>query len=235
MSPGSRETLCIAVALLRRRLQRGGIVTAALLVWLAAPRAGTDPAAISRLTLPCLESRRFLVPRAGLLLCPLEQSSSGHFSPGASLSSEDEKAVPLCPKVQCECFEQDVERGIVVAIQDEPAAGTGVRAHRQRLLDDPPASAARLAGECGLYRQHRDAVDLRIVLHPAQEGAPARVLDGFGEVAVLDHVADLQVFKGNQIVRGDERACLFPGKVLALPLNLEIALRQCLPGFLPVL
>lgn len=74
----------------------------------------------------------------------------------------------------------------------------------------------------------------RVVLHPAQEGPPARVLVALREMAVPDLGADLQVFNGNPAARRDERACLFSGKVLALPLHLQISFRQGLFGFLPI-
>jgi hypothetical protein len=74
-----------------------------------------------------------------------------------------------------------------------------------------------------------------VVLHPAQERSPARVVDAFREMAVALQVAYLQVLEGNQVVRADKRACLFAGKILALPLDLQIRLRQSFSGFLSVL
>ena len=79
------------------------------------------------LTLPCLKHRGFLVPRDGLRPFPCEGGSSGHVSPGVSLPYEEGKAVPLCPKVQFQGFEQDVERGVVVPVKDEPTPRTEAR------------------------------------------------------------------------------------------------------------
>ncbi len=89
----------------------------------------------------------------------------------------------------------------MVTVKDQPASGADMRPHGEGLLDDPLAAATLLGGPGGLHCQHRDAVRARVVLHPAQESAPASVLDAFREVAVPDHMADLEVFNGYQIVR----------------------------------
>jgi len=121
-----------------------------------------------QLTLPGEDRRGFLVPRDGLLPYPLEGSSSGHVSPGVPCPSEEGEVVPLCPRVQeFQGFEQDVERGVVVPVKEESAAGADVRAHGQGLLDDPLAGGAFLAGEVRFDRQHRDSVEHSVVLHPA--------------------------------------------------------------------
>ena len=170
-----------------------------------------------------------------MLPYPLERGSSGQVSPGVPCPSEEGEVVPLCPKVQeFEGFEQDVERGVVVPVEDESASRADVRPHREGLLDDPPTSATCLTGEGGFHRQHRDRMKHPIVLHPAQERAPSRIVDGLGEVPVALHVPYLQVLKGNQVARRDERVRLFAGKILALPLDLQIRFRKALPGFLPV-
>ena len=50
------------------------------------------------------------------------------------------------------------------------------------------------------------------------------------QVAILDEVADLQVFKGNQIVRLDERVRLHAGEIFMLPLDLQMRFSQLLSG-----
>src|SRR6266699_3373117 len=142
------------------------------------------------LTLPCLESRGFLVPRDGLQTQPLRYGCSGHFSPGVP-SLKTGEAVPLCPKVQCDAFAENVERGIVVPVKYQPASGADVCAHGQGLLDDPPAAAALLGGEGWLHRQHRNALQEAVVSHPPQEGSPTRIVNTLGEMPVALHVAYL--------------------------------------------
>ncbi len=51
------------------------------------------------------------------------------------------------------------------------------------------------------------------------------IMNTLGEMMVFDHIAYLKLLIGNQIVRGDERACLFAGKVFTLPLHFQI--RSC--------
>jgi hypothetical protein len=55
---------------------------------------------------------------------------------------------------------------------------------------------------------------------PGEELPPPSVVNGLGEVAILDQVADLEVFKGNQIARCDQRVRLLAGEIFALPLDL---------------
>ncbi len=69
------------------------------------------------------------------------------------------------------------------------------------------------------------------MLHPMQERSPSRIVDGLGEVPVALHVAYLQVLKGNQVARRDERVRLFAGEILALPVDLQIRFRQVFLAF----
>src|SRR5437773_12563820 len=73
-----------------------------------------------------------------------------------------------------------------------------------------------------------------IGVHPPQELSPSGVMNALGQMRVLAHVAYLKGFIGNQIVRGDERACRFPGKVFTLPLDFQIRFSELLSGFLAV-
>ena len=45
-------------------------------------------------------------------------------------------------------------------------------------------------------------------------------MKALGEVMVLEEVAYLQVFMGNQVVRRDERVRRLTGEVFALPMHL---------------
>ncbi len=110
-----------------------------------------------------------------------------------------------------------------------------MRAGRECFSHTFPTARAVLArvmwGNCYHdYPMHRC-----IVFHPAQESSPGGIVNTLGKHVVLDHVADLKLFIGNQVVRRDKRVCLFAGKILALPLHFQRRFRQSLAGFLPVL
>src|SRR5262249_7666869 len=64
---------------------------------------------------------------------------------------------------------------------------------------------------------------------------PSRVAAPRGERAVCDEVAHLQVFKGNQVARRDERACLCAGMIFTLPVHLQMLFSQSVPRLLAVL
>src|SRR5260370_28533913 len=59
-------------------------------------------------------------------------------------------------------------------------------------------------------------------------------MDRFGKLAISDHVLNLKVFVGNQVVRRDKRVCLLSGKILTLPLDFQMLLSQLLASFLSV-
>src|SRR5271167_1293814 len=69
-----------------------------------------------------------------------------------------------------------------------------------------------------------------IGLDPPKELSPCCIMDALGKVMVLDHIAYLEVFIGNQVVRRDKRVRLFAGKILTLPLHFQICLCQPLAG-----
>src|SRR5262249_40390334 len=82
-----------------------------------------------------------------------------------------------------------------------------------------------IAGRCTLAARQSLAPHLLhppIVLHPAPEPDLARIRDGARQPAVLDQVAYLQTFQGDQVARRDERVRLCAGERLALPLEVHV-------------
>src|SRR6266702_2685229 len=111
---------------------------------------------------------------------------------------------------------------------------TDVRTHTQSLLHERPTGNTVLTGVVWGNRNDRNVMQHTIVLDPEQEPAPTSIVNGLGEMMVLDHVPYFQVFVGNQIARGDKRVCRFPGKIFTLPTDLQMRLRQMLSGLFPV-
>jgi len=73
-----------------------------------------------------------------------------------------------------------------------------------------------------------------IVVEPVKEDTPSGILDRFGQMAISEHMAYLEMLIGNQVVRRDERVCLFAGKIFALPLHFQMLLGKGFPCFLSV-
>jgi len=73
-------------------------------------------------------------------------------------------------------------------------------------------------------------VDCPVVVEPPKEPTPRCIADALCQLPILDEVADLQVFVGNQIVRFDERACRLSGKVFTLPVYFQISISQRFPA-----
>ena len=110
-----------------------------------------------------------------------------------------------------------------------------MRPSGERFLNTFPTARAILAcilwGNCyHFYPMHHG-----IGLHPAEELSPGCIMDTLGKLVVLDHVAYLKVFIGNQVVRRDERVRRFPSEIFTLPLHFQIAFRKGLSSFLAVL
>ena len=110
-----------------------------------------------------------------------------------------------------------------------------MRAHTQRLFHDGVALRALLAGEMGWDSQDLDSMHPAIVGKPVQEYPPASVMNAFCQFAVADHVADLNVLKGNQVVRRDQRACQLPGMIFTLPVNFQVLFTEALTRLATIL
>src|SRR5260370_8944798 len=132
-------------------------------------------------------------------------------------------------------FFQDIACGIVISVHDQTAIGTHMRADTQRLFDDGITVRTLLAGVLRWDGNDRDSMHDAIGGKPVQEYPPTSIMDTLGKVPVADHSADVKVLIGNQVVRRDQRVCLFAGKIFALPLHFQISFCQCLAGFFAVL
>ncbi len=111
---------------------------------------------------------------------------------------------------------------------------TDMRPHAQRFLHHGATVGALLTGVVRWYCNDRDVMQEAVVSKPVQEDAPANVMNAFCQFAVVYHVADLKVLIGNQVVRRDQRVCLFTGKIFTLPLNLQMLLGKSFSCFLAI-
>lgn len=123
----------------------------------------------------------------------------------------------------------------MISIKHHTTSVTDVCAHAQRLFHECSALRTLLAGEMGGNRDDRNVMQNPIVVHPLEENPPSSIMDTLGEMVIANHIANLKVFIGNQVVRRDQRVCLFAGKIFTLPLNLQIALCQGFSSPLAVL
>src|SRR5258708_8154760 len=119
----------------------------------------------------------------------------------------------------------------MISIQNHTAPSTNMRPNTERLVHNRVAVGAFLAGVVRWDSDDRDLMQEPIAGKPLQENPPSCIMDRLGKLAVTDHVLNLKVFIGNQVARRDERVCLLSGKILTLPLNLQMLLGQLLAGF----
>ena len=131
-------------------------------------------------------------------------------------------------------FFQDIVSSILIAIHDQPTGGTNVCTNTQRLLNVRLAIRAFLAGIVRRHSDDRDIMQEPIAGNPLQEYSPASIMNALCQFAVTNHVADLKVLIGNQVVRADQRVCLLTGKIFTLPLDFQMLLRQSFPCFLSI-
>jgi hypothetical protein len=109
-----------------------------------------------------------------------------------------------------------------------------VRPNRERLFDDGATVGAFLTGIVRWNCDDEGIMQERVSGNPLQEYSPTSIMDRFGEFAITDHIADLEVLIGNQVVRRDQRVCLFAGKIFALPLDFQMLLGEGFPRLFPV-
>ena len=129
---------------------------------------------------------------------------------------------------------EDVERGIVVTIKHQPTRETDMCPYAQRLLDRRATVGAVLTGELRGNSHDGNPMQCPIMLDPGEECSPSRIVNALGKLAVLEHMAYLQLFVGNQVARRDKRVRLFTSEILTLPLDFQIRFCQHVPGFLAV-
>lgn len=110
-----------------------------------------------------------------------------------------------------------------------------MRSHTEGLLHPFSTARAILRGEARRDGDNGDAMQTPIVADPTEKSIPARIVDAFSKVMVLDEAGYLQVFVGNQVVRRDQRTCGLGREVFTLPADLEGAFRQSFDGFPAVL
>jgi hypothetical protein len=71
--------------------------------------------------------------------------------------------------------------------------------------------------------------------HTDEELTPGSIMNALGKLLVLNQVADLKVFVGNQVVRRDKRVRRLTSEIFTLPLHFQRRFRQALSGLLAVL
>ena len=122
----------------------------------------------------------------------------------------------------------------MITIQNHATPSANMRPNAERLVNNRVAIGTFLAGVVRWHGDDGDSMQEPIAGKPLQEDPPSGIMDRFSKLAVTDHVLDLKVFIGNQVARRDERVCLLSGKILTLPLNLQMLLGECFSGFLSV-
>ena len=129
---------------------------------------------------------------------------------------------------------QDIQSRIMVTIQNHTTTSTDVRANRERLLARWCHSRNNSGWCSAAALQSQGCMQEGIAVDPLQENPPASIMDRLGELAITNHILDLKMFIGNQVVRRDERVCLFSGKIFTLPLNFQMLLGNSFSRLLPV-
>ena len=120
---------------------------------------------------------------------------------------------PSAQRYRCTGVCEDVERAffdqpsrILIPVHDQSTAGTDMGAATPG-FGHPFWTAASiteqattvLAGELRRHRQTGNGLHGGILLHPPQEAPPGGIVDGLRQMVILHQVANLKVFKGNQV------------------------------------
>src|SRR4029077_21241558 len=93
---------------------------------------------------------------------------------------------------------------------------TGMPTDGQALCDHNTAARTDLARERRIDRYDSPTGAYCLESEDAQECRPPRILDALSEVVVSDHVADLQIFMIDSVIRAHERQRGFVVKIGSL-------------------
>ena len=112
--------------------------------------------------------------------------------------------------------------GVVVSVEARSAVWTGVPADGQALLHHNAAARTRLAGVGRIDRHHSLPGACCLGSEDGEVYPPTSITDAFGEVMVLHHSGDLQVFMIDRVVPLNQLERRFMLKRGALPLHLQM-------------
>ncbi|PZW25338.1 hypothetical protein EI42_04390 [Thermosporothrix hazakensis] len=79
----------------------------------------------------------------------------------------------------------------MIAVEEQPTAGTQMRTHTQALLDPLPTMRTLLGRKGWLHPDHRNTMQRAIIPDPPEEATPRRISDTPGQMTMLDEIADL--------------------------------------------
>src|SRR5215469_16623328 len=99
---------------------------------------------------------------------------------------------------------QDVEGGIMIAMQTRPTVRARMPADGEPFVHEHTAARTRLAGERRRHRYDCLSSLSRFERQDAQEGAPPSVRNGLRQVVIPQHVGRLQVFVIDRVVLLDQ-------------------------------
>ena len=95
-------------------------------------------------------------------------------------------------------------------------------------VDDLATLVTFLAGEARVHSSHLMTSSCSLIFKDVEECAPTGVHDALRHMMVLDHVGDLKVFNGNQLIALGVRFRGLEMVIAALPVDLQVRLRHVL-------
>src|SRR5512146_745970 len=110
----------------------------------------------------------------------------------------------------------------MIAVKDQATGRTDMRPYAERLLYPLATAAAILRGEASRNRYDWHAGNLPVVAHPPEEQPPTGIADTLCQMVILDQTSDMQVFKGNHVVRQDQRSRLLASEIFTPPLDFQM-------------
>jgi hypothetical protein len=131
-------------------------------------------------------------------------------------------------------FLQNIDSGIPISILNVTTFGTNMSSLRKSFFDHFTTIGATLSGVVGSHRNCDDPKDFPEILQPSAKLTPGGIIDGLGQMPILDHIANLEVFKRHQVYRLDYAPRFLTGEVFTLALYLQMRSPQPVDGFFPV-
>jgi hypothetical protein len=117
-------------------------------------------------------------------------------------------------------FLQDIDSSIPIPVLNVPTLWANMSSDRKGLFDYLTTIGAVLTGVAGGYGNRDHTKYLTVILQPSPELTPGGITDGLRQMTILDHIANLKVFKRHQVCRLDYAPRQLAGEVFTLALHL---------------
>ena len=132
-------------------------------------------------------------------------------------------------------FVFDIDRSVMVTMSDKSTSNATMLSHCQRLAHSVAALTAILRRVRRIHFDHLATGAFSLVRQDRKELTPSGVTDALGEMMILHHPFDIQIFDGSYVKLAHDVECRLMVKIRALAGNLPMFLCEKLNRLAPAI